>query len=149
MKKRAFTLTEMMFVVAMLTVLFLTAQGQYFRAAKKSREIVLKSQLATVRAAARSMFADVGLYPDDLFSTDLSSLDLPAYGYGVAGLRSATARNGLMWHGPYLTSPSAATPPPGFGVIKYIPSRLGQGVDKAFVSSLTGNDSTGVPFASY
>ncbi len=149
MKRHAFTLVEMMLVVGIMSTLALVAAQQYSGASLRAKESVLREQLATVRGAARAMFADTGLYPDKSFATDLSSHDLPATGRTPAGAQYYFAYMPANWHGPYLRDGTVGNLPGGLGTISYDPSKLSTNVEAVFKSTLTGNDSNGTPYSSY
>jgi general secretion pathway protein G len=65
-RTRAFTLIEILVVLAILALLLGVAAPRYFGSVDRSKETVLKQNLFQVREALDKYFADVGRYPDSL-----------------------------------------------------------------------------------
>ena len=66
MKKRGFTLVELLVVMAIIAVLLTLAVPRYFASVEKSRETVLKQDLALMRDAIQKYYGDKGKYPEKL-----------------------------------------------------------------------------------
>jgi general secretion pathway protein G len=65
-RQRAFTLIELLIVMAIIGTLLTIAVPRYFRALEHAREAVLKEDLATLREAIDKYYADLNEYPDTL-----------------------------------------------------------------------------------
>jgi general secretion pathway protein G len=63
---RGFTLIELLVVMSIIAVLLTIAVPRYFRTLERSRETVLKQDLAVMREAIDKHFGDLGQYPDSL-----------------------------------------------------------------------------------
>lgn len=63
---RGFTLIELMVVMAIIAVLLTVALPRYFAHVDRSKEVVLKENLAQMRDAIDKFYADKGAYPPDL-----------------------------------------------------------------------------------
>ena len=61
-----FTLIELLTVMAIIAVLLTLAVPRYFNSVERSKEAVLRQDLATVRDSLDKYFADTGRYPDSL-----------------------------------------------------------------------------------
>lgn len=61
-----FTLIELLVVMSIIAVLVTIAVPRYFHSIDRSREAVLRSNLATVRDAIDKYYGDRGRYPDSL-----------------------------------------------------------------------------------
>jgi general secretion pathway protein G len=61
-----FTLIELLVVMAIIATLLTLAVPRYFGSVEKSKEAVLKQNLATVRDSLDKYYADTGRYPDSL-----------------------------------------------------------------------------------
>ena len=61
-----FTLIELMVVMAIIATLISLAMPKYFHSAQKSREAVLRQDLAVMRDAIDKFYADRGRYPTNL-----------------------------------------------------------------------------------
>lgn len=66
MRKRGFTLIELMVVMAILATLLTLAVPRYFHSVDRSRESVLRQTLSTTRDAIDKYYGDHGRYPDSL-----------------------------------------------------------------------------------
>lgn len=66
MKKRGFTLVELMVVMAIVALLLALALPRYFGHLEKSRETILRQDLAVMRDAIDKFHGDRGRYPDSL-----------------------------------------------------------------------------------
>ncbi len=64
--KRGFTLVELLVVMAIIAMLLSLAAPRYFNSVDKSKEAVLRENLATTRRALDKYFGDNGKYPDTL-----------------------------------------------------------------------------------
>jgi general secretion pathway protein G len=63
---RGFTLIELLVVLAIISTLLTLAVPRYFSSLQKSKEVVMKENLWTMRDALDKYYADVGKYPDRL-----------------------------------------------------------------------------------
>ena len=61
-----FTLIELLVVLSVIALLLSLAAPRYFQHVDRSREVVLKENLATVRDAIDQYHADTGQWPADL-----------------------------------------------------------------------------------
>ena len=64
--KRGFTLIELLVVLAIVATLLTLAVPRYFQHVERSKEAVLKENLATVRDALDKYHADTGTWPGTL-----------------------------------------------------------------------------------
>jgi general secretion pathway protein G len=65
-KYRGFTLIELIVVMTVISLLLTLAAPRYFRSIERSKETVLKANLAGTRDALDKFHADTGRYPDQL-----------------------------------------------------------------------------------
>ena len=61
-----FTLIELLVVMTIIGVLLTIAVPRYFRTVERSKETVLRHDLAVVRESIDKYYADIGQYPDAL-----------------------------------------------------------------------------------
>ena len=61
-----FTLVELLVVMAIIATLLTLAVPRYFGSVEKSKEAVLKQNLATLRDSLDKYYGDTGRYPDSL-----------------------------------------------------------------------------------
>lgn len=61
-----FTLIELLVVMAIIATLLTIAVPRYFGSLERSKEAVLKEDLATMRDALDKFFSDTGAYPSSL-----------------------------------------------------------------------------------
>jgi general secretion pathway protein G len=61
-----FTLIELVVVLSIVALLLTIAAPRYFKSVEKSKETVLKSNLAMTRDALDKFYGDNGRYPDNL-----------------------------------------------------------------------------------
>ena len=66
MKPRGFTLIELLVVMTIISILLTLAVPRYFRTVERSKETVLKHDLAAVRESIDKYYADLGEYPEAL-----------------------------------------------------------------------------------
>ncbi len=66
MRRRGFTLIELLVVMAIIGALLALAAPRYFQHVDRTKEAVLKSDLATMRDALDKYYADTGRYPKNL-----------------------------------------------------------------------------------
>ncbi|MDH5246544.1 MAG: prepilin-type N-terminal cleavage/methylation domain-containing protein [Betaproteobacteria bacterium] len=66
MRRRGFTLIELLVVMTIIAGLLTLALPRYFQHLDRTREAVLRSDLATMRDAVDKFFSDTGRYPDSL-----------------------------------------------------------------------------------
>lgn len=64
--KRGFTLVELLVVLSIIALLLSIAAPRYFRHVERSKETVLRENLATLRDALDQYHADKGHWPDGL-----------------------------------------------------------------------------------
>ncbi|MFZ2540275.1 MAG: prepilin-type N-terminal cleavage/methylation domain-containing protein [Gallionella sp.] len=65
-QQRGFTLVELLVVMAVIALLLTIAMPRYFGGLEKSKETVLRQNLALTREALDKYYGDVGKYPDTL-----------------------------------------------------------------------------------
>jgi general secretion pathway protein G len=65
-RRSGFTLIELMVVMAIIATLLTLVIPRYFGSVDRSKEVVLKQSLATVRDAIDKHYADTGKYPESL-----------------------------------------------------------------------------------
>jgi general secretion pathway protein G len=63
---RGFTLIELVIVMAIVALLLTLAAPRYFSSLERSKETVLRSNLAAVRDALDKFYGDTGKYPERL-----------------------------------------------------------------------------------
>ena len=63
---RGFTLIELLVVLAIIATLLTLVVPRYFSSVDRSKEVVLKQSLATVRDAIDKHYSDTGRYPESL-----------------------------------------------------------------------------------
>lgn len=63
---RGFTLIELVIVMAIVALLLTLAAPRYFKSLERSKETVLRSNLAAVRDALDKFYGDTGKYPERL-----------------------------------------------------------------------------------
>ena len=61
-----FTLVELLVVMAIIATLLMLVVPRYFSSVDRSKEVVLKQSLATVRDAIDKHYGDTGRYPESL-----------------------------------------------------------------------------------
>jgi general secretion pathway protein G len=64
--RRGFTLLELLVVMAIIATLLTIAVPRYFRSLERSREAVLRQDLATLRDSIDKFYGDTGKYPGTL-----------------------------------------------------------------------------------
>jgi general secretion pathway protein G len=64
--RSGFTLIELLVVMAIIATLLSIAVPRYFHSVERSKEAVLKQDLATMRDALDKYYGDTGKYPDAL-----------------------------------------------------------------------------------
>ena len=67
---KGFTLIELLAVMVIIALLLTIAAPKYFGSVDRSREAILRQDLATMREAVDKYYSDTGVYPDAL--TDLT-----------------------------------------------------------------------------
>ena len=65
-RQRAFTLIEMLVVMAIIGALLTIAVPRYFRSLERSKEAVLRQDLQTLRESIDQFYGDTGKYPETL-----------------------------------------------------------------------------------
>lgn len=63
---KGFTLIELLAVMAIIALLLTIAVPKYFGSVDRSRETILRQDLATMREALDKYYGDTGQYPDQL-----------------------------------------------------------------------------------
>jgi general secretion pathway protein G len=64
--RRGFTLIEMLVVMAIIATLLTIAVPRYFRSLERSKEAVLKQDLASMRESIDKYYGDTGKFPETL-----------------------------------------------------------------------------------
>lgn len=64
--QRGFTLIELIVVMTIVSLLLTLAAPRYFRSIERSKETVLKANLASTRDALDKFHSDTGKYPEQL-----------------------------------------------------------------------------------
>ena len=65
-RRRGFTLLELLVVMAIIATLLTIAVPRYFHSLERSREAVLRQDLATLRELIDKFYGDTGKYPQTL-----------------------------------------------------------------------------------
>ncbi len=65
-RARGFTLLELLVVMAIIATLLAIASPRYFRSLERSRETVLKQDIATLRDIIDKYHGDTGKFPESL-----------------------------------------------------------------------------------
>jgi general secretion pathway protein G len=65
-RRRGFTLLELLVVMAIIATLLTIAVPRYFRSLERSKEAVLKQDIATLRETIDKFYGDTGKYPETL-----------------------------------------------------------------------------------
>ena len=65
-RRRGFTLLELLVVMAIIATLLTIAVPRYFRSLERSKEAVLKQDLASLRESIDRFYGDTGKYPEQL-----------------------------------------------------------------------------------
>ena len=65
-RRSGFTLIELLVVMAIIATLLTIAAPRYFRSLERSREAVLKQDLATLRESIDRFYGDTGKHPKTL-----------------------------------------------------------------------------------
>lgn len=66
MRRRGFTLIELMVVMSIIALLLTIALPRYFNSVERAREATLRQSLAVMRDAIDKFHADHGRYPNEL-----------------------------------------------------------------------------------
>ncbi|MBS1190538.1 MAG: type secretion system, GspG-like protein 2 [Rhodocyclaceae bacterium] len=90
MARRGFTLIELLVVMAVIALLVSLAVPRYFSSVDRSKEAVLRSDLATMRDAIDKYHGDRGKYPETLE-------DLVSRGYLRAIPRDPITESAATW----------------------------------------------------
>lgn len=64
--RRGFTLLELLVVMAIIATLLTIAVPRYFRSLERSKEAVLKQDIAALRECIDKFYGDTGKYPETL-----------------------------------------------------------------------------------
>jgi prepilin-type N-terminal cleavage/methylation domain-containing protein len=104
MRRRGFTLVEMMTTVGIASMLGAMAVSHFSHTRRRAEETQLRADLYQLRSALDRAFADTGLYPYTL--AELASATPPDEGLRPYGSdpRNNGDRNliGARWRGPYI-----------------------------------------------
>jgi general secretion pathway protein G len=65
-KRDAFTLIELIVVMAIISMLLALAAPRYFRSVEHSKEATLRQDLSVIRDALDKFYSDAGRYPEAL-----------------------------------------------------------------------------------
>ena len=65
-RTRGFTLLELLVVMAIIATLLTIAAPRYFRSLERSKEAVLKQDIATLRESIDKFYGDTGKFPESL-----------------------------------------------------------------------------------
>jgi general secretion pathway protein G len=65
-RRRGFTLIELLVVMAIIATLLTIATPRYFRSLQRSKEAVLRQDLAALRESIDRFYGDTGAYPRTL-----------------------------------------------------------------------------------
>jgi general secretion pathway protein G len=65
-RQDGFTLIELLVVMTIIAILLTLVAPRYFNSVEKSREAVLREDIATLRDQLDKYYADTGKYPDSL-----------------------------------------------------------------------------------
>ncbi|MCG9894395.1 MAG: prepilin-type N-terminal cleavage/methylation domain-containing protein [Fimbriimonadaceae bacterium] len=137
MRRRGFTLVELMVAVAIMGMVMAIAVPNLQLAGRRARESALRNDLAVVRAAIQMFRTDVGCHPTQL--AHLSGLAAPATCTTVGG--GSTPVIASRYRGPYL--PATPVDPVSRTAFGYTAAT---GV---VLSSAAGNDINGSPYSGY
>jgi general secretion pathway protein G len=99
-QSRGFSLVELLVVVVIIAVLAMIMIPHFQDSGRRSKESALHSNLALLRSAIASFYADTGTYPAVL--SDLMASSAPTNGLSNNG--TSTAIVPANWHGPYVTT---------------------------------------------
>ena len=66
LNNKGFTLIELLAVMVIIALLLTIAAPKYFGSVNRSRESILRQDLATMREALDKYYGDTGQYPDTL-----------------------------------------------------------------------------------
>lgn len=95
MKKKGFTLIELMVVIAIIAVLAAVVAPQVFRQVAKGRVASAEAFYNSVKVASTSYFSDVGQWPASCNQTNCNTIAGANGGFVTTGANTA-------WNGPYL-----------------------------------------------
>jgi len=65
-RRRGFTLLELLVVMAIIATLLTIAVPRYFKSLERSKEAVLRQDIATLRESIDKFYGDTGKYPETL-----------------------------------------------------------------------------------
>ena len=113
MKKRAFTLIELVIAVAIIGILASVVAPNAFRAIEKAKVVRVIADIRSVKTGAMNFYGDVGLFPGSQWGTMPGDAYSPAdYGEGFLNPpgvhsgspaeRALAQQNIANWDGPYL-----------------------------------------------
>jgi len=154
MKKRGFTLVEMLIVMVIIAIVAAIVLPRVLGARQRANEANARSTLEEIRKAVKEFEADCGAYPAAL--TDLTVRTAPSSGIVWTGSGTGTRTiDSLDWKGPYLENLASGQLPlnklsggsaEGTDWI-YNPS--GEPLGTVRIGGVTGNDSNGKPFSEW
>jgi general secretion pathway protein G len=154
MKKRGFTLVEMLIVMVIIAIVAAIVLPRVLGARQRANEANAKSSLEELRKAVKEFEADCGAYPNAL--TDLSVRTCPATGIIWTGTGTGTRSiSSLDWKGPYLDNLASGSLPSNKlsgGAAEgtdWLYNVSGEPVGTVQIGAVTGNDSSGKPFSEW
>ncbi len=153
MKKRGFTLVEMLIVMVIIAIVAAIVLPRVLGARQRANEANARSTLEEMRKAVKEFEADCGAYPSVL--SDLTVRTSPASGIVWTGTGTGTRTiDSLDWKGPYLDNLGAGLLP-----INKLTAGSAEGTDWMYDTTTLlgtvsmpaglGNDSSGKPFSEW
>lgn len=140
MRKRGFSLVELMMVVLIIGIILAIAVPNFTLAARRNREEVLRNNLRVYRQAVNLFLTDTGVFPASLSA--LTATTAPATGLNTAG--GSVAITATSFRGPYVAT--IENDPISRSALTYTTTSPNVG---RITSSATGNDSQGNPYSGY
>lgn len=104
MKRRAFTLVELLIVIIIVAVLAAIAIPKFTNSTRRAHEAHLKAKLKFIREGVERFHAETGFYPNNL--AQLTRTLAPATVLDSSG-SSVSFPTGLQWNGPYIDRSTA------------------------------------------